>query len=259
MRRATVKSASRTLEVLELFEEQRRPLRLKEIYQLLGYPQSSATNLLKSMVMMGYLNYSRKTWTYLPTARAAALGNWLLSFMYGQRDYESLLARIQRETDETVVLAAQNDLFIQYVRILTPAHEFKLPPPDGGMRVMTRSTAGHALMSRMPDRKVEKFIRQIHYYELSNSETLDLKTLMREVAWVRHTGYSYMPNNPPGAASIAFPLGDETHGIQLAIGVGGLNDRIARNQATIVETMRNAIADFHIAHGDDLTGAEPEG
>lgn len=31
MRRATVKSASRTLEVLELFEEQRRPLRLKEI------------------------------------------------------------------------------------------------------------------------------------------------------------------------------------------------------------------------------------
>lgn len=217
---------------------------------MLGYPQSSATNLLKSMVIMGYLNFSRKTWTYLPTARVSTLGNWLLAFMYGQRDYESLLQRSQRETDETVVLATQNDLFIECVRILTPAHEFKLPPPDGGMRVMTRSSAGLALMSRMSDRKGEKFVRQIHYYELSNTDTLDLKTLMREVAWVCHTGFAYMPNNPPGAASIVFPLRDETHGIQLAIGVGGLNDRIAKNQAT--EAMTAAIADFHTAHDDDV-------
>jgi len=85
MRRSVVKSASRTLEVLELFSERRRPLRLHEIYEHLDYPQSSATNLLKSMVVMGYLNYNRAARTYIPTSKVGSLGNWLPSFMYGHR------------------------------------------------------------------------------------------------------------------------------------------------------------------------------
>lgn len=246
MRRTAVKSVSRTLEVLELFEEQRRPLRLKEIYELLDYPQSSATNLLKSMVMMGYLNYSRSTRTYLPTARVTALGRWLVSFMYGQRKYHDLLQRVQRETDETVVLAMQNDLFIQYVTVLQPDHGFKIPPPEGAMRVMSDSSAGLALMSRMSDRRIDKLCRQIHYYELSNSATLDIGKVTKEIAWVRHVGYSYRPKYPqPEVASIAMALGDQLHGIDLAIGVGGLDERLARNQHHIITVLRRAIDEFH--------------
>ena len=64
MKRTPVKSASRTFAVLELFRDERRPLRLSEIYTALGYPQSSSTNLLKGMVIEGYLNYNRNTRTY---------------------------------------------------------------------------------------------------------------------------------------------------------------------------------------------------
>ena len=63
MRRDPIKSAARTLEVLELFHEQRAPLRLKYIFEKLSYPQSSTTSLLKSMVVLGYLNYDRPTRT----------------------------------------------------------------------------------------------------------------------------------------------------------------------------------------------------
>jgi DNA-binding IclR family transcriptional regulator len=244
LKRGIVKSAWRTLEVLELFEEERRPLRLHEIYEALGYPQSSATNLLKSMVMMGYLNYSHTTWTYLPTARVASLGKWLFQFMYGQRDYRGLIDRIQRETDETAVLAMQNDLFIQYVTVCEPEHDEKIPPPEGGLRVMTRSSAGLALMSEMSDRQVEKLIRQIHYYELSGEDALNLKDIMREVDWVRRTGYCLLKDSIPGASGIAFPLRDEHHGIHMAIGVGGTTDRISRKEVDIIEIVQNAISEF---------------
>jgi DNA-binding IclR family transcriptional regulator len=248
MQRTAVKSASRTLEVLELFQEEQRPLRLNEIYQMLGYPQSSCTNLLKSMVMKGYLNYNRATWTYLPTGKVTALGNWLYGFLFAQPKYQDLLQRVQRETDETVVLATQNDLFIQYVSVVVPSHEFKVPPSEGAMRVMTKSSAGLALMSKMPDRQVDKLCRQIHYYELSNSARLDIEEVMRELRWVRHVGYCHIPNRPtPEAASIAFPLPDRLHGIPLALGVGGLNDRIQRNKHMIVQAMRRAIEEFHAA------------
>lgn len=245
MERSVVKSVGRTLEVLELFEEQRRPLRLHEIYEMLGYPQSSTTNLLKSMVVLGYLNYSRITRTYLPTARVSTMGRWLFSFMYGQHDFPAMLERLCQATDETVVLAMQNDVFIQYVTVLTPDHEFKVPPSEGTMRAMTQSSAGLALMSQMSDRKIEKLVRQIHYYELSPSRVLDVEAVMKEVRWIRHTGYCHLANHPPGLASIAQPLGSQLHGIELAVGVGGLNDRIALKQYDIIEAMREEIARFH--------------
>ena len=65
--------------MLELFRDERCPLRLSEIYTALGYPQSSSTNLLKGMVIEGYLNYNRNTRTYMPTLQVASLGELAVS------------------------------------------------------------------------------------------------------------------------------------------------------------------------------------
>jgi len=58
-------------------------------------------------------------------------------------------------------------------------------------------------------------------------------------------GYCYIPNLPvPAASSIAFPLGEQIHGIPLAIGVGGLSERISERKSELIEIFRKAIADF---------------
>lgn len=236
--------------MLELFSERRCPLRLHDVHVALNYPQSSTTNLLKSLVMMGYLNYSRATRTYLPTNRVALLGNWLVSFLYGQRGYQELLEGLLQKTDETVVLATQNDLYIQYVRVCTPTHEFKLAPPEGTMRPLTNSSAGFALLSQMSDRQIDKICRYVNYYELDPQKRVDRTEVLKEVARVRQIGYCFAPNRPTSAtSSIAFPLGEQIHGIPLAIGVGGLCERISSRKAELVETLRQAIADFKLTAG----------
>jgi IclR family KDG regulon transcriptional repressor len=245
MRRHPVKSAARTLEVFELFSERRCPLRLHDIHSALNYPQSSTTNLLKGLVMTGYLNYNRVTRTYLPTNRVTFLGSWLVSFLYGQGGYQDLLDELLIKTDETVVLATQNDLYIQYVRIRTPDHEFKLPPPEGTMRLLTNSSAGLALLSLLSDRQIDRICRSVNYYELDPEQRVEPFQVLQQVARVRQMGYCYMPNLPVAAASsIAFPLGEQVHGIPLAIGVGGLSERIAERGSELVEIFRKAIADF---------------
>jgi DNA-binding IclR family transcriptional regulator len=260
MRRPVVKSASRTLEVLELFSEQRRPLRLHEIYEQLHYPQSSATNLMKSMVMMGYLNYNRATRTYIPTNKVGSLGNWLSSFMYGQSGYHELVNSLQKRTDETVALSTQNDLFIQYMIIKTPQHEFKMPPGEGSMRLLTKSTSGMALLSRMSNRQVDKICRHINYYELGPENRVEITQVLKDLVWIRQIGYSYTENYPtPEVSSMAFPLGESLYGIPLALGVGGLSDRIARRKMQIVATIRETIAEFKEKYADrcvsEFTGA----
>ncbi len=262
MIRRPVKSASRTFEVLELFRDQRQPLRLNEIYTALGYPQSSATNLLKSMVMAGYLNYNRATRTYLPTLQVMSLGNWLYSYISADHGYGWLLDELQRRTDETAVLVTQNDLFIQYIMMRLPAHPHKRPPHVGEMRLMIDATSGLALMSQMHDREIDKICRYSNYYELSPGGRVDSAELMRKIAWIRQTGYCYWDEHPvPGIASMAFPLADTLHGIPLAVGVGGTTERLSVNKSELVRISREVIAEFrdrfsHVADEPYLVAAE---
>ncbi|NML05864.1 IclR family transcriptional regulator [Sphingomonas sp. G-3-2-10] len=259
MKRKPVKSASRTFEVLELFRNYRKPLRLNEIYTALNYPQSSTTNLLKSMVIEGYLNYNRTTRTYLPTMQVASLGSWLYGHVASGSDYSSLIDELFQLTDETVVLVTQNDLFIQYMMMRVPDHPHKRPPNRGEMRLMLDATSGMALMSQMRDQEIDKIYRYSNYYELNPDRRITLDDVMRRIRWIRHTGYCYWPEHPvPGIASIAMPLGDSIHGIPLVLGIGGTTERLSRRRAELVELMRTKIAEFHerqrnnAANGDDI-------
>lgn len=260
MIRRTVKSASRTLEVLELFAEERRPMRLHEVYTILEYPQSSATNLLKSMVITGYLNYNRVTRTYLPTMRVGALGRWLPGYIYSDQRYRWLVDELQRRTDETVGLSTQNDLFIQYILLKAPEHEFKIVPPLGTMRLLVDSAGGLSLMSRMKDSEIDKICRYSNYYQLAEGRRFDSEELMRDIRWARQTGYAILKNKPiKELSSISISLEETLHGIPLAIGVGGLADRISKAQYDIISTMRECIAEFKALpdeHADDYGYAE---
>ncbi len=265
MQRRAVKSAMRTFEVLELFAERRRPMALNEIYSELGYPQSSTTNLLKSMVLLGYLNYNRTKRTYLPTMRLNLLGNWLAGYIQSEGGFRELVDEMQRRTDETVGLSTQNDLFVQYLFLHGPEHEFKNMPPDGTMRLLVDSSGGRAMMARMGDRVIDKLCRYTNHYEMKN-DRVSYGEIMKDIDWIRHVGYCYFPNWPtPDVSSISIALDADLHGIPLAIGVGGLADRISRKKADILAIMREMIAEFNERHhpvplatADDGSDAMPE-
>lgn len=252
--RRAVKSTMRTFEVLELFEVRRRPLRLQDVHQALGYPQSSATNLLKSMVLTGYLNYNRTTRTYLPTTKVSTLGNWLPGFIHYDGRHHHLIEKLQRRTDETVILVGLNDLFVQYLIVCEPEHEHKSPPTQGGLRMLVDSVGGIALLSTLTDREVDKICRYTNYYELNRGEDsyretgyerVSTEEIMSEVRWARQVGYSYRPAHPlPTLAALAVPLRSGAQGIPLAIGIGGLRDRIGPNKQDLLNAARETVKEF---------------
>lgn len=245
MRRDPIKSAARTLEILELFHEMRTPLRLTYIFEKLAYPQSSTTTLLKSMVVLGYLNYDRRSRTYFPTPRVAALGDWVNHHLFGAGDLLALMDTVFVQTDETVVISSQNDIFIQHIRVLQPSHEHKAPPAEGAMRLLPHSAAGLVLMSRMSAKALDKLCRHINAYEPDRAKRVEIESLQEQLQWVRREGYSLLAAFPiPEAAGIAMPLPRAPHGIPLTLGVGGLNSRIARRRSEIIAIMGAAIADY---------------
>jgi DNA-binding IclR family transcriptional regulator len=242
MIRTPVKSAARTLEVLELFHEERRPLRLSYIFQKLSYPQSSTTGLLKSMSMMGYLKYDRPTRTYFPTPRVAALGDWVNHFVYGRGDLLEAVQYVFEHTNETVAVSSQNDIFIQHIRVVQPDHGHKIPIPEGSMRVLTHSAPGLALMSRMDAKTIDRVCRQINAYVDERHHRADIGQVMEHISEIRKTGYSVLAAFPfPQASSVAVLLPQTAHGGSLTLGVGGLNERIMRNRGAILDVLNEAV------------------
>lgn len=242
MFRDPIKSSVRTLQVLELFNEWRRPLRLTEIYEHLKFPQSSTTILLKSMVVTGYLNYERDTRTYFPSSRVAALGDWINHYVFGPGDLAELVCTVRDRTNETVAVSAQNDIFVQHLRVVQPNHDYKNAPPEGTMRAMTDSASGLALISRMSPESIDMMTRHISIYQ---QKRVDRDALNDQLAWVRREGYAIMAGFPmPEYAGLAIPLPRARHRIPLALGVGGQNARIMRNKTSIIAIMREAIGDY---------------
>ena len=63
--------------VLEYFRLCRQPRTISQISGDLGYPQSSAPVLLKTLVTLGYLSFDRSSNVYFPTPKVTSLGDWV--------------------------------------------------------------------------------------------------------------------------------------------------------------------------------------
>lgn len=248
MARSPVKSAARALEVLELFNETREPLRLNYVAHRLNYPQSSTTALLKSLVTLGYLNYDRVSRTYFPTTRVSSLGDWICYYVFDEGRLLDMMREIHEQTGETVAIVARNDLYVQYLRVIDSIHPLRFHTPEGSMRYLTQSSAGLVLLSRMNDEAVEKIWRHINIQMNAPSTGAQLTHLLAQLDEIRRNGFSFLCGMPlKDAATISASLPNGPHGIPLAIGVGGLNHRIVRQKSTIQRILVEAIEKYAAA------------
>src|ERR1035437_10867635 len=77
MERNVVKSAARVLQILEFFDEVKRPTSVAEVAEHHGWPHSSSSVLMRSLVALGYLHYDPSERSYFPSTRVALLGDWI--------------------------------------------------------------------------------------------------------------------------------------------------------------------------------------
>ena len=97
-----VKSATRAIEILEYFKLAQQPRSMSQIASDLGYPQSSTTVMLKTLVNLGYLNFDRSTRDYFPTPKLTTLGDWIPRVMFGSGQMIDALNDLHSATERTI-------------------------------------------------------------------------------------------------------------------------------------------------------------
>ena len=240
---ASVKSAVRVLEVLGYFKKSQKPQSLREISLGLGYPQSSTTVLLKNLTQLGYLSYDRATRLYFPTLQVTALGDWISHALFGQGEVFEIMQDLHSATGETVSIALQNDVYIQYIRVIQSTHPLRFVTEEGSMRPLTQSATGWLLMAAHSDTEVERLVRRANIATESFPMRQPIDVMMQRVKNAREQGWATAENIPLiGGATICVTLPMTAQGRAVVLGMGGTIERIVPKKSEYLSLMQKLAA-----------------
>lgn len=234
----SIKSAERTLALLELFSQRECGLTVGEAAKSLSIPQPSASMLLRNLMRLGYLDYDRDTRLFSPTIRVMLLGSWISRRFSEAGSIALRLEALQDATGETAYVAIQNGAAIQYVVTLEVDLPDRLRIVSGALRSITCSAPGRILLSLKPDHEVSGWLRR------SNAETVEPRLQVREsefldkIRQVRAQGYAATHgDSDPLLAAVAVSVQSPMGRMPLAIGIGGPLERIAKKKDVIVASL----------------------
>lgn len=234
-----VKSAGRVLRILEFFDARREAASVVDVARTLRMPQSSTSVLLRSLTLMGYLDYEGRSRTYRPTSRVAILGSWVNPALVQRGGVLDIMRDVSAKVGMTSVLAARNGLNAQYIHIVS-MDDNSSGQCVGAMRPLATSAAGQLFLSLLHDSEVSKIIRRVNAYAGANDKIVRLPELQTRLADIRKRGFVYQPREGESGGATLGLLVPNSQG-PLAFCLSGSQARIERECETLVALMRRHI------------------
>lgn len=241
-----VKSAVRVLDIFEAFEAQQRSLTISELVDQLQIPQSSMSTLIKSLVARGFVEYDAETRRYRPSVRLAFVGNWVLGSTDVIARIHALAQRLHDESGETVLIGAENGLYLQYLSLVVSEHTLRFALHPGLKRPIHRSGLGLMLLSLKSDNEISRIVRRYNSELVDPAEERAVPSEVIEmVRNARQNGWCFSSNQVVrGGASVATLLPLPRDQGMLAIGFGGQSHQLGQKVDQLRETLLRNVAAF---------------
>lgn len=237
-----VKSAGRVLEILEYFDDLQRQSTVMEIADALGYPQSSTSALLRSLVTMGYLNYDPQSRTYITSSRVALLGSWVNSHFFAEGAIISMMKELNEQTRDTVVLGMRNGQHVQYIHVIQATSPARLHMTLGTVRPLAASGAGYAVLATMTDAEVTRIVMRVNAEAREDEPLIKIRELLEKLSVIREKGYAFTCDMVTrGGGMIAAPLPRMAGQPQMIIGIGGISEVMRQREEELAQALRGQI------------------
>jgi DNA-binding IclR family transcriptional regulator len=174
------KIVERTLDFLELFADQKRPLSLSDISRLLKIPASSCHDVLQTLQDRGYIYELAPRAGYYPTRRLFDLARTITDHDPVAVRADILLRSMRDTLDESVLLAKVNGLQATYLLTFEPTHPLRFLANVGDhVRSLYATSGGKAILSSLPSRELESCLKSIALKALTKN-TITSKTALRK-------------------------------------------------------------------------------
>ncbi len=237
-----VKSAARVIEVFEYFDRIRRAATVTEVARALGYPQSSTSVLLRSLVGLGYLEQDEGRRSYLPTPRVTLLGSWIEPLLAPGGEIMGLMDELGEQTGETIFLGVPSGDAVRYIHVVQATNAMRLHVGNGTVRPMAISGMGRLFMASMDEARVRQIVERYNAELAGDEGRLNLASVRRDLASIRADGFvPSFDRVTPGAGGISVLLPVAPHGVPMAVAIGGLSRTINENREHYLQLIRAGI------------------
>lgn len=242
-----VKSAARVLELLELLARAPGPMSLKEIVDELGYPKSSAFNLLATLVARGYVTREQGDLYRLHEAVRGGPG-----WMGGPEAQLVATARPVMEAlrdtlGETVFLGGRRR--DGRVKLLAKCVSRQSIRFDSDLNVSDPSyctAMGRVLLSHWTPDRVSAYLARERVVRITDHTVIDRAQIRQIIEAARANGYAISDQEAvAGGSGVAAPVRDQRGEVVAALNAATVSMRF--------DQQRQRMIDQVIRHADELS------
>lgn len=238
-----VKLVARTLELIELYAQVRRPMSLTELAQGLHAPMSSCLALVRTLVSRGYLYEVRRRGGYYPTARLQSLCGQIQSGDPWLERLRPVLAALRDASGETIMLGKIQDgavVFLDAAPSTQPVHYATRP---GERRPLHTSAVAKAILAQLPPAERDGILAQADFTRHTSSTRTTRAELLADIELARERGWAAnLGESVPDLTglAVALDLGGEWYALCMA----GPTPRVWGAREAHVQRLRDAARAF---------------
>lgn len=217
---ASVKSATRVLDLLEMLASAADQVGVSEISRRLAIPKSSAHMLLATLESRGYVIGDADRRFHLNPILASEGRSWIGgSSVMLMRLAREPMAALARATGESSFLGvARDENHVEYIAKEISDHEVRCDAELGQPRPMHSTSVGLVVLAFQDAAHTERFLQRGKLERVTRNTVTDARELRRELAHIRERGYAVVSDtNSAGASGIAAPIFDGSNRVVAAL------------------------------------------
>jgi DNA-binding IclR family transcriptional regulator len=184
------KIVGRTLDFLEIFADQKRPLSLSEIARLLDIPASSCHDVLQTLQERGYIYELAPRGGYYPTLLIYKIAKTISEHDPVIARADVALRELRDKLDESVLLAKVDGLGATYLLTFEPSHPLRVLMSIGdNVRSLHATSAGKALLGSLSEPALAEFLKSARLPALTSRTIRSKSSLRAEIAAGNQRGW----------------------------------------------------------------------
>ena len=239
---ATVKSADRTLQILEAFAAAGEPLGIAELARRLAIPVSACYALLRTLELRGYLYELglRKGWyptlRWLQKARAVAEHDPMLARV------TPLLETLGEATGETIVFGKRSGTEVVYLNVVESPHSIRYSAQVGDRKPLHSSSAGKALLGALPREERAALLDNLKLARVTPSTIVRRESLEKDLeAGAKRGWYATRGENVADVHALGAPvrIDGELYAVVVAGPAHRIEGALKTHAAALLRTARS--------------------
>lgn len=225
-----MQSVDRAIQILKLFSEDRKEMKLTEIANELDLNKSTVYGILSTLKYHGLIDQDEKTQKYRLGLYLMRLGNLVANSIDVINIAHPIIEEVSHRLNETVHLSKLDRLEIVYLDKVESNQSIRISTAIGTRKPAYCTGMGKVLLAFSDLNEVEKSLPD-KLQAFTPNTVIDKKVLLEELRDIKKIGYAIdREESEIGLMCIAAPIFDYNGEVKYALSVSGPTPRITEER-----------------------------